>query len=59
MTEEQRQKRNEYQRRWARAHPERLRIYRKNLLRRRALAALIAEKAVDGGQKRTETGVIT
>ena len=55
MTEEQKAKRAEYQRQWARAHPERLRVYRKNLLRRRALADLVKERTAAAGHNKTET----
>lgn len=55
MTEEQKARRKEYQKQWARAHPERLRVYRRNLLRRRALADLVKERAAAAGHNKTET----
>lgn len=45
MAETKREKRNRYQREWAKANPERIREYRVNLLRRRALADLLKETA--------------
>ena len=63
MTEEEKQHRREYKREWARQHPEKLREYRKNQLRRAALAVILAERqeeesdSSEGGQNRTKEGM--
>lgn len=43
--------RREYQRQWAKDHPEKIREYRKNTARRRALAEIMEER-----QKRQNLG---
>jgi len=47
MTEQRR----EYQRKWAKDHPEKIREYRKNTARRKALEEILADR-----QKRTNLG---
>lgn len=67
MTEEQRAKRREYRRQWAKDHPDTIRQYRQDRLRRQALAAILAERkmevsyttlsdGVDSGQNMTKAG---
>lgn len=53
MTDEKNQRRREYRRKWAKDHPEKLREYRKNHLRRAALAEMLAART---GQKLTKEG---
>lgn len=56
MTEEQKQRRREYQREWARRNPEKIKDYRVTRMRRAALAAILAERAAESGQKLTKEG---
>lgn len=63
MTEEQKQRRREYQREWARRNPEKIKDYRITRMRRAALAAILAERQEEGsdlsegGQNRTKEGM--
>ncbi len=45
------EKRREYQKQWAKDHPEKIREYRKNTARRRALAEILESR-----QKQTNLG---
>ena len=57
MDEEKRARRNQYRREWARRHPEKIQTYRRDHLRRAALADFLAElKIRETGQKRTKEG---
>ena len=53
MTYEEKRQRNEYQRQWSKNHPDKIREYRMNRLRRAALAEILAG---DRGQKLTKEG---
>ena len=53
VTYEERQRKNEYQRRWSKDHPDKIREYRLNRMRRAALAEILAGRS---GQKLTKEG---
>ena len=44
MTDKQKERHREYMREWSKRNPEKIREYRRNRMRRAALAAILAER---------------